>query len=148
MYVLYSFGQILEITLRVKYGVETGSFYFLLLYIGGALAGAVPSFIKHRDNHFYSALGASGAISALALAVVLIHPTMMLSFFFIIPMPGWIFAIVFFALEAYLEKNGKSNIGHDAHIWGALFGITLMILIDPLLMKSCIEEIIQHPFGP
>jgi membrane associated rhomboid family serine protease len=129
--VFYSFGQIMEISLKATYGLQAGSIYYLILYVVGAIAATLPSLRKHGDNYGYNSVGASGAVSAVMMAYMIFFPLSQLSFFFFIPMPAFLGVLVFFVFEHMMNRSGKTNIAHDAHIWGALFGILFVVVLDP-----------------
>lgn len=131
MYVFYSFGLIMESVFIAMWGKAAGSLLFLILYIGGALVAALPSQRKHGDNFGYNSVGASGAVSAVLMSYMILFPTQEVLFFFAIPMPSFVAVIIFFALEFFLNRSGKTGIAHDAHIWGALFGIFFWVIIQP-----------------
>jgi len=130
MFVLYSFGEILELHFYANYG-NRGYMLYLLLYLTGILFSSVISIQKHKDNPAYNALGASGAVSAVLFAMILIAPSMELGLLFIpIRLPAYIFGPLLLVLEYVLSKRGGTNIAHDAHIAGAIFGVIFMIALD------------------
>jgi membrane associated rhomboid family serine protease len=141
MYVFYSFGSILEKVFRGRYGFQQGEVYFILLYAVGAVVATLPSLRKHGDNYGYNAVGASGAVSAVMMGFMILFPTMNIQFFFILPMPAFLGIIVFFGLEHYMNRRGKTNIAHDAHIWGALFGILFVFVTDPQALVSFFTQV-------
>jgi len=131
MYVLYSFGGIVEEVFNSYFGV-IGSLYYVLLYIGGVLFSTLFDFGKHKDNLYYNAVGASGAVAAVVFSSILIFPANSLYIFPIpFPLPSWLFGIVFLIYSAYMGKKGIDNIGHFAHFWGAVFGIVLTVVLIP-----------------
>ncbi len=140
MYVFYSFGTVLETYFKGMWGPSNGSLYFILLYSLGAAVAAVPSMRKHGDNYGYNAVGASGAVSAVLMAYMILNPLHLIGFFFI-PMPAFVGVFVFFLLEHFMNRSGKTNIAHDAHIWGALFGITFMFLLDANTLVNFISQV-------
>lgn len=129
MYVLYNFGQIAEYGLMHYVGARS-TIVYLVLYIGGVAFAALPAFMKHSDNEFYNSVGASGAVSAVLFSAILFIPSHTLYIFGIIPIPAFLFGFLYLFLEAYLDKRGGGRIAHDAHLWGALFGIGFTILTD------------------
>lgn len=141
MFVFYSFGRVVESVLRMQYGVATGSLYFILLYVLGGLAASLPSMRKHSDDYSYSAVGASGAVSSVMMAFMIMYPTQEIAFFFIISMPAFIGVFVFFLLEHLMAKNMKTNIAHDAHIWGALFGILFVAILDIDFLVRFVQQV-------
>ncbi|MCT4582452.1 MAG: rhomboid family intramembrane serine protease [Flavobacteriales bacterium] len=131
MYVLYNFGDLIEQTLIYIYGSTTGMLYFVGMYVGGLLFATLPSMRKHSDNPMYRSLGASGAVSTVLFAFIIYYPSEKLSLLFIpIGIPAYIFGALYLAFETYSNKNGRTNIAHDAHIAGALFGVLYVIVLD------------------
>ncbi len=115
-----------------KYGV----FGFLLIYFTSLLGGNLYSLFIHRHKRNYRALGASGAVSGMIFAFVAADPTAMFLVFFIIPMPAWLFAILFVAYSIYGMRAQKDNIGHDAHLSGAITGLIAAILLRFSLLQE------------
>lgn len=136
MWVLYSFGDIVERTFRINYGVK-GMFYYLLFYVGGVLFSVLFDFNKYKDNVYYSAVGASGAVSAVIFSSILIYPVGSI-YIFPIPfsIPSWLFGILYLAYVIYMQKHGHDNVGHSAHFWGAVFGLGLTIILLPHVLSS------------
>lgn len=104
---------------------------YLLIYIASILVGSILSLWMHRKNPYYNAIGASGGVSGIIFAAIALDPHMMLGVFFIVPMPGWIFGILYLAYSVYGMKAQLGNIGHDAHLGGAVAGIALAICLEP-----------------
>ncbi|MCX6245439.1 MAG: rhomboid family intramembrane serine protease [Bacteroidetes bacterium] len=141
MVVLYSFGQMVE-RIYHRLFLEKYILYYILLYMGGLLLSIIPAFGKHKNNVFYNAVGASGAVSAVIFASILLIPNAPISFFFIpVRIPGWVFGFLYIAYEFYMSRRAKDNIGHDAHFWGAVFGVIFTILLKPSLATSFLEQI-------
>ena len=135
MFVLYSFGHLVEslAKARLYFGSEY-ILYYLLLYIGGLLFSIIPAYGKHKNDVFYNAVGASGAVSAVVLAGIIMFPQGLISFYFIpIEIPAWIFGIIYLLYEFIMVRKAKDNIGHDAHFWGAVYGIILTLAFKPSL---------------
>lgn len=142
MFALYSIGLPLEQeTFPYFFGAHARYFY-ILLYIGGIIFSSFPTYEKHKNNVTYSAVGASGAISAVLFSFILTNPTATLGLMFLpIPIPAFIFGAIYLAAEWYLGKRGKSHIGHDAHFWGAIFGIVFSIILHPQFIPMFIAQI-------
>jgi membrane associated rhomboid family serine protease len=134
MFVLWEFGTTVE--------AEMGG-SFPVLYFGALLTATIPALTKHKDNANYRSLGASGAVSAVLMAFIVAHPTHTLLLFFIIPMPAIFAGVLFFLYERHMQKNGGSGIAHDAHIYGALFGLLFSIVKDPSSIDRMFSAIIQ-----
>ncbi len=131
MYVLYNFGGYIEEFLEGQYGAVLGGLYYIGLYLGGVLFASLPAFRKNSENPMYRSVGASGAVSAVLFAFILLYPKVPLMLLFIpIPIPAFIFGALYLAFESYSNKKGRTNIAHDAHIAGAIFGIVYLMAID------------------
>ncbi|MBL7888606.1 MAG: rhomboid family intramembrane serine protease [Bacteroidia bacterium] len=142
MFSFYMFGRQVETAYGYIFGTQ-GFLFFLLLYIGGLVMSSLYSYEKNKQNIYYNALGASGAVSAVVFAYIIIAPTAGLYFFFIpVPIPAYLFGLIFLGVEYYLGKRGNSNIGHDAHFWGAVYGALLTIVLKPSLFMDFIDQIL------
>jgi membrane associated rhomboid family serine protease len=109
---------------------------FPLLYFGGVVFAAIPGMIRHHDNPNYRSLGASGAVSAVLIAYILHFPTAELLLFFILPLPAFAVGILFFVYEHQMDKRSKSNIAHDAHLWGGLYGLLFTVATAPQVVPA------------
>lgn len=118
----------------VIYGL--GVFQFVVVYVGSLIIGNLLSYYFHKDNYHYSALGASGAVSGVLYAAILLNPDMMLGLFFVIPMPAYVFGIGYLLYSIYGMKAQKDNIGHDAHFGGAVGGYLITLLMVPSLLQT------------
>jgi membrane associated rhomboid family serine protease len=125
MFTLYSFGEFVV--------NRYGSLGFLLIYFGSLLLGNVFALLLHSKNPYYSAVGASGAVSGVLFCTVLLEPMMKILVFFI-PMPAWIFALIYLAYTVYGLKSSLGNIGHSAHLGGAVGGVLCTIMLSPDLL--------------
>lgn len=153
MYTLYLFGGSkgsingVEITFEFLFGHAKGLFYYILLYVGGIMISSYPSFEKHKHNVQYSAVGASGAVSAVVFASILMYPTMTLRFFFLpIDIPAFVLGILYLVYSWYMARRGTDNIGHDAHFWGAVFGVVFTAAIKYQLLFSFVAQMKDY-FG-
>lgn len=149
MYVLYIFGESLEIFFLREFGELLGRLLFLLLYLGAIIFSSIPSYLQHKNNQYYSALGASGGVAAILFALLVVYPWGQLSLI-LIPIKFYfvVYGVAYLFYESYMSKKGNDNIGHDAHISGAIFGLTGMILITYILKPELIDKYIYgltHP---
>ena len=129
---LYFLGNLFEQQMIQIYGVQLGSVNFLLLYLLGGVAAEIYPFIRHQDDPYYRSLGASGAVSAVIFAAIFWNPYKDLFIFFIpFPIKAYILGPIYLAFEYFAMKRGTTNIAHDAHIGGALFGIFFVLLLNP-----------------
>jgi len=124
MYALYLFGDI------VAY--QLGNLPFLIIYFGSLLAGSFYSLHYHKKEPHYSALGASGAVSGIVYSCIILYPQMELMLIFLpIPIPGYIFGVLYLLYSMYGMKRRLGNIGHSAHLGGAIGGFALTLIIFP-----------------
>ena len=141
MFVLYSFGSAVESYYSDLFAGK-GLVYFIILYLGGILFSSLPSYGKQQLNPYYSSIGASGAVSAVLFSSILIQPMAGIGILFIpIHIPAFIFGFIYLAYEAYGSKKLNDNIGHDAHFWGAIYGIVITLIFDYRIGFECIEQI-------
>jgi len=133
MFVLYSFGSNVENLFEYYFGSKA-IIYFILLYLGGVFVSVAPSFEKNKNNPYYTAVGASGAVSAILFSSILMYPTGKIIFLLLpIPIPAYVFGILYLVYSWYMSKRGKDNIGHDVHFFGAIFGFVFTIILKPQL---------------
>ena len=126
MYALYLFGDIVAALL--------GTPNFLIIYFGSLLAGSLYSLQYHKNEPYYSAVGASGAVSGIVYSSILLYPGMELFLFFIpIPIPGYIFGVGYLLYSIYGMKKQLGNVGHSAHLGGAMGGFAITLLVNPNL---------------
>ncbi len=142
MYVFYNFGELIENTLKYLYGDFSGGLYYIGLYFGGILFATLPSLRKHSNNPSYRSVGASGAVSAVLFAFIMVYPKAPLSLILIpIPIPAYIMGALYLIFETYSNNNRNSNIAHDAHLAGAVFGILYMIVLNFDILPNFIAQI-------
>jgi len=140
MLVLYFFGHAVESYLGYYFGIKANMLY-ILLYFGGILASNIWSLMKHRNNYYYNAVGASGAVSAVLFAFIFFDPLQKLLIFFVLPLPGILFAVIYLAYSYQMSKRENGNVAHDAHFLGALFGFLFPILLKPDLFGTFISKL-------
>ncbi len=115
-----------------RYEAITSGMQFLIVYIGSMILADVMTYVRNKDNPRYAALGASGAISGLLFSFILYDPSMSLYIMFIpIPIPAPIFAVLYLVYCWYADKQSADNINHNAHLWGAVAGLAITVLLDP-----------------
>lgn len=134
MFVLWMFGRSVE-ALYGGMGKGPGPVPFTILYLGGILFSTLPGYKKHIYDPNYRAVGASGAVASVLFAYILMMPREELYMFFLpFPLPAYLFGILYLAFEWYQDKRGGDNIAHDAHFYGALFGVVFTALLQPGLL--------------
>lgn len=141
MFVLYSFGTNVELMMNVVFGVK-GNLYYVLLYVGGIFLSVVPSFEKHKNDSWYNAVGASGAVSAIVFSSIIFAPNSKIYLFLIpFPIPAAVFGLLYLVYSAYMSRRASDNIGHDAHFWGAVFGVLFTIALKPSLFLEFVQQL-------
>ena len=140
MFSLYFFGEAMEMFLGGYFG-SNGTIYYLLLFLAGIVVSDIPTFLKHRNNSNYNSLGASGGVSALLFAFILLAPLQKVCLYFAICVPGFIFGGIYMAYSFYESRQNRGRVNHDAHLYGALFGIVFMAFLLPESIPNFISQI-------
>ncbi|MEM0991800.1 MAG: rhomboid family intramembrane serine protease [Bacteroidota bacterium] len=147
MYVLYVFGEQVEREFIGEFGQGLGRINYLITYLLAIVIGDLPSYAKHKENRYYTALGASGAVSAVLFIYILFYPWAMLGLYFIIPCPAIVLGVLYVVYSSWASKNKNDLIGHDAHLYGAVFGFLFAIALKPSLFGQFMERLINDvPF--
>lgn len=128
MIALYSFARVVMETL--------GNLTFLLIYAGSLIFGSLLTMVFHGNEYNYRAVGASGAVTGIIYSAILLYPDMTIGIFGIIPLPAYIFGISYLLYSIYGMKSRRDNIGHTAHIGGAIGGYAITLLKDPALFEQ------------
>lgn len=121
---------------------------YIGLFTGGIYAASITEYFKNRDNFSYSSLGASGAIEAVIFSFIIIQPFQTL-YLFVLPMPAWLLGVAFLVGSYYLSKRKTGDpeadrVGHEAHFWGAIFGVIYTIILKPSLVTKLFTAITNH----
>ena len=133
MFTLFFFGQAMESVL--------GSQPFFIVYIGSLIAGSLLALLMHAKEPHYSALGASGAVSGVMFSFCLFAPFHMIYVFGAIPVPAILYAVLFVLYSIYGMGARNDNIGHDAHLGGAIGGIIITIFLRPDVPGRFLDQI-------
>jgi membrane associated rhomboid family serine protease len=144
MWVFYMFGTIVENTF-IGFFQGLAPVYFSILYLGGVIVSSASSYKKHQDNIHYNSLGASGAVASVMFAFILFYPTQPLYLFFIpIGIPAFLVGVLYLWYESYMAKRGGTLIAHDAHFWGAIFGVVFVLVLLPGQFSRFIEQVLAY----
>lgn len=111
-----------------------GDFSFILIYFGSLIFGSLLTMIFHKNDYSYRAVGASGAVTGVLYSAILLQPDMMLGIFFVIPIPAYLFGILYLLYSIYGMKAKNDNIGHTAHFGGAVGGYLITLIKYPSLV--------------
>jgi membrane associated rhomboid family serine protease len=146
MLTFFFFGVFVEQSFEYFFG-NKGMILYLTEFLLAGIISSIPSYLKHKDNPSYTAVGASGAVSAILFTSILLHPLNKIYLMFIpIGIPAFIFGFLYLGYSAYMSKRNIDNIGHDAHFWGAVVGIVFPVLLKFELLNDFIQ-IIKTNFG-
>ena len=140
MIVLFSFGKAIEAYFEYGFG-RMANAYFLILYFGGLIVSNAYALFKHKNNYYYNAVGASGAVSAVLFSAIFFEPWENIYFFGILPMPGIVFAVLYLIYSYYMSRKQQDQIAHDAHFLGALFGFIYPVLLNGRLLERFIDKL-------
>jgi membrane associated rhomboid family serine protease len=122
MLTMYFFGDHIE----TWFGTQN----YLIVYFGGILAGNYLSYYFNKQNAWYAAIGASAGVNAIIFLAITMEPMMRLYLYFFIPVYGFIFALGYLWYTTMGTQNQQSNIGHEAHLGGAIAGVASALLFD------------------
>ena len=138
MIVLFSFGTVVEHYFEINFG-GTGTYYYLILFFGSIIFSTLWSLYQQKENPYYNAVGASGAVSAILFTAIFFQPWASIYFFGILPIPGILFGGLYLYYSYYMSTKKMDNIGHDAHFLGAIFGFFFPVMLRPELMMDFIH---------
>jgi membrane associated rhomboid family serine protease len=142
LFAFYGFGMAVENYYAAIFE-EKGIFFYLLLYLGAIVIANGPSLQKNKDNHYYNSLGASGAVSAVIFAAILFQPWSKIYFFGVIGVPGILMGPLYLFIEYRMGKQGGTGINHDAHFWGAIFGLLFTLALKPKLLLYFFDQLMS-----
>jgi len=141
MLTLYFFGGMVEQWFIILFpGV--GQLVYLFFYLIAIVAASLATYYRYRDSPGFASIGASGAVSAVLFASILINPTNSLYLMFIpIPIPGIVFGIFYVWYSSRAAQRGGDGIDHLAHLYGALFGLLFLIVLKPVLVVNFFAQL-------
>lgn len=144
MVTLYFFSDQVEVLVSARIG---GSGY-LVFYLSAIVVAILPTYITHRHDPSYRSLGASGAVSAVLFAYILLNPWAGIYLFFIpIPIPAIVYGVLYVGYSVWMDRRGGDNINHSAHLWGAAYGVMFLLLIEPDTLSAFIGELASPRLG-
>lgn len=143
MITLFFFGREIE---RVMAGVTGTWLTYPLFYLAALAVSILPSYLKHRHDANYVSLGASGAVTAVLFAFILLAPWTLI-FVFFIPVPAIIYAVFYVGYSLWMDKRGGDRINHSAHLSGAAFGVLFMVMMAPEVTGIFWRQLMSPRFG-
>ncbi|MDN5203895.1 rhomboid family intramembrane serine protease [Fulvivirgaceae bacterium BMA10] len=118
-----------------------GTLLFVIFYLAAIIISEIPTFFKNRNKPQYNSLGASGGVAAVVFSSILYSPTVEICLYLAICIPGFILGILYLIYSYYMGRKQMDNINHDAHLYGALFGIVFTLVIDPNVLPAFVEQL-------
>ena len=154
MFTLFFFGDQLESVLIGIANIadmpdKAGTAMYLGLYILSIIAADMSTYTKYRDDVRYRSLGASGAVSAVVFACIVLMPWGSIYLYGALKLSSMLYAALFLWYCIYMSKRGGDNINHDAHLWGSVSGVVFMgiilLMTSPALFQHVLAEFV-NPF--
>ena len=143
MLTLYFFGMQME----KFYNAHLGDFGFAFFYVLGLVVSILPTYLRHQDDPNYRSLGASGAVSAVLFAFILLDPWSSIYLYFAIKVPAIIFAVLYIGYSIYMDKRGGDNVNHSAHLWGAAYGVLFTVVMEPGVLNWFLAALANPSWG-
>ncbi|OGX88965.1 rhomboid family intramembrane serine protease [Hymenobacter coccineus] len=152
MFAFYSFSPVVLGALEGNFGELPGLGWFLLLYLGGIILSDVPTYYRHRHDANYRSLGASGGVSAVVFASILLFPVApggggIIIFPIPFPIQPFLFGFLYLFYSWYQGRRQGDNINHDAHFYGALFGVVLIAALLPAAAPQFYVQVKQFIYS-
>jgi membrane associated rhomboid family serine protease len=143
MYALYLFGGAVETYFQFFFGASA-NLYFMGLFFLGIIVANLPDYFTKKNLPHYNSLGASGGVSSVVFASIILSPLTKLMMIPIpIPMPAYVFAAIYVGYSIYMDRRNSDNINHMAHLWGGLWGVVFMAVSYPSSIPRFFEQIMS-----
>ena len=142
MITLYFFGRVIEREISAL----IGPIGFVLFYLSAIVIAILPTYLRHRHDPHYRSLGASGAVSAVLFAFILLSPWTLI-IVFVLPMPAILYAVAYVAYSIWMDRRGGDNINHSAHLSGAIYGVLFMLFMEPRIGAVFVQRLLNPTLG-
>ncbi|MBF6024665.1 rhomboid family intramembrane serine protease [Lysobacter niastensis] len=142
MITLYFFGRVVEQVI----GQIIGPIGFVVFYLSAIVIAILPTYLRHRHDPHYRSLGASGAVSAVLFAYILLKPWALI-IVFVVPLPAILYAVGYVAYSFWMDRRGGDNINHSAHLSGAVYGVLFMLLMEPTVGAEFVQRLLNPRLG-
>lgn len=144
MFSFYFFGRVIESVFAELFG-SLGGVYFIVLYLVAIVVSDLPTYLKHKDNPGYHSLGASGGVAAVIFASIILLPLQDICIYFIC-MPGFILGTLYLVYSYYQGRKANDGINHDAHLYGALFGLVFCVVLYPASLPNFFRQVMSWQY--
>jgi membrane associated rhomboid family serine protease len=141
MFTLYFFGPLVESVMMQLYGALPGLAAYAAFYLAAMVAADLPTYFKHKTEPGYRAIGASGAVSAVVFASILLDPVRDLCLYGILCLPGFLFGALYLIYSYWEGRRARGIVNHDAHFYGAVFGLVVMAILWPDALPNFVDQL-------
>ncbi|SIT15807.1 Membrane associated serine protease, rhomboid family [Belliella pelovolcani] len=141
MFTFFFFGGAVERFLLYQLGFIPGTLAFVAFYVAAIVVADIPTYMKERGNSYYRALGASGGVAATVFASIILMPLSDICLFGLICLPGFALGGLFLIYSIVQARKGNDGVNHDAHLYGALFGIIFILILSPSSALNFLDQI-------
>ena len=139
MLALWSFGTAVE----QVFTQWLGPLGYVLFYLSAIVVSILPTYMTHRHDPHYRSLGASGGVAAVLFAFILFDPWSKLIIFPIpVPIPAFMFALLYVGYSVWMDRRGRDNVNHSAHLWGAAYGVLFTVLLEPKVLAHFTQSLL------
>jgi membrane associated rhomboid family serine protease len=146
MLTLFFFGRDIEQAMGQLAGSRLA---YPLFYLSALVVSILPTYLKNRNNPNYLSLGASGAVSAVLFAFILLAPWARIYVYFIpIGIPAVLYAVGYVAYSVWMDRKGGDRINHSAHLAGAAYGVLFMLIMRPQVLGYFLQQLANPSAGP
>lgn len=142
MITLFFFGRFIE----PFFAEYLGPAGFVLFYLSAIVVAILPTYLRHRNDANYRSLGASGGVSAVLFAFILVKPWSLI-FIFFLPVPAIVYGVAFVGYSFWADHKGGGNTNHNAHLSGAIYGVLFMLLMEPRVGGVFLERLLNPSFS-
>ncbi len=142
MITLYFFGRLIE----QFFAEYIGHVGFALFYLSALLVAILPTYLRHIDDPSYRSLGASGAVSAILFAFILLQPWSII-YVFVVPVPAILYGVLYVGYSIWMDRQGRGNVNHSAHLWGAGYGVLFTLVMEPRVGPAFLEHALHPALG-
>ncbi|MEO6169889.1 MAG: rhomboid family intramembrane serine protease [Lysobacter sp.] len=143
MITLFFFGRFAE---QQVISPMIGSTGFALFYLSAIVVAIMPTYLRHKGDRNYRSLGASGAVSAVLFAFILVKPWSLI-FVFFLPVPAILYGLFFVGYSYWMDRSGGGRTNHSAHLSGAIYGVLFVLMLNPAIGAHFLRALLNPSFG-